>query len=117
MILHDAYDTLKRLGLVANHMSFSTDYLNKGPRYFDDLTCSRRAPSVAALLSLFVRFRAIADACTANPSLAAQASEVAAQASKVWVELERRSCSLLPTKRRRPAPIRVVEGSGAASGS
>lgn len=103
MILHDAYAALKRTGLVANHADYSVCYLNKGPRYFDHLVCSRRRPAVDALLSLFVRTRAIADAFGAAPSLAAPAAEMAALADAVWAELERRCCSLLPAKRTRSA--------------
>ena len=117
MILHDAYATLRRLGLVVNHAAFSTDYLNKAPRHFDDLTCSRRAPSVAALLSLFVRTKAIADALAAVPSLAAQACEMAALASAVWAELEGRSCALLPASRKRRCPARAAEGAPDAARS
>lgn len=106
MILNDAYTTLKRLGLVSNHAGFSADYLNKAPRHFDDLTCSRRPPSVAALLSLFVRVRAIADAFAAAPGLHAEASEMDALAGAVWAELERRCVSLLPARRPRPASAR-----------
>ncbi len=105
MILHDAYAMLKRLGLVANHASFSADYLNKARRHYDDLICSGRAPSVAALLSLFVRLRAIADAFSAVPSLAAQASEMTALAGTIWAELERRSCALLPSRAKRPTAV------------
>ncbi len=116
-MLHDVYTTLKRIGLVANHAAFSTDYLNKGSRYFDHLICSRRAPAVDALLSLFIRTRAIADAFAATPSLAAQASKIAALASTVWMELERRSCALLPASRKRPSPARAAQGQRAAAGS
>jgi hypothetical protein len=108
MTLHDAYATLKRLGLVATHAAFSTDYLNRGRRYYDHLICSRRPPAADALLSLFVRAKAIAEAFAADPSLAAQATEITAMANAAWVELERRSCSLLPASRKRPAPARVV---------
>ena len=101
MILHDAYMTLKRRGLVANYAAYSADYLNKSPRYLSDLTCSRRDPSIAVLLSLFVRVKAIADAFGAVPKLAAQASEIGALAAVVWAELERRTCSLLPPRRTR----------------
>ncbi len=103
MILHDAYSALKRLGLVANHAEYSVCYLGKRPRHFDDLVCSRRAPSLAALLSLFMRTKAIADAFAAAPSLPTQASEMATLASAIWAELERRSCVLLPARAKRPA--------------
>ena len=76
MILHDAYATLKRLGLVATHTAFSSIYLSKAPRYYGDLICSKRPPSVAALLSLFMRFQAIADAYRGNPSVAIHAIEL-----------------------------------------
>ncbi len=105
MILHDAYAALKRLGLVANHAEYSVCYLGKRPRHFDDLVCSRRAPSVAALLSLFMRTKAIADAFSAVPSLSAQASDMAALASTIWAELERRSCALLPSRAKRPTAV------------
>lgn len=105
MILHDAYDTLKCLGLVANHATFSTAYLNKAPRYFDDLICSQRAPGVAALLSLHMRMRAIADAFASNPSIAMHAEELDGVAGRIWLELERRCCSLLPSRKHRPTSI------------
>ena len=117
MILQDTYAVLKRLGLVTNHAAFSTDFLNKGARYYDHLICSRQRPAVAALLSLFIRSSAIANAFAARPSLASEASEMAALAEALWAELERRSCSLLPASRKRPAPARVVEGGRAAAGS
>jgi hypothetical protein len=101
MILNDAYAKLRRLGLVADHAAFSTGYLNMGRRYFDDLTCSQRVPSVTALLSLYMRTEAIADAFAANPALTAQACEMATLAHSVWNELEGRSCSLLPARRKR----------------
>ena len=62
MHLRTVYTTLKRLGLVSNHAAFSLDYLNKGARYYDHLICSRRPPSVSALMSLYVRLNAIASA-------------------------------------------------------
>lgn len=114
MILHDAYSALKRLGLVANHAAFSATYLNKAPRYFDDLICSRRAPGVAALLSLYVRVRAVAGAFAGKPSIAMHAEELEGIAHRLWSELERRSCTLLPVVRKRPAPARVIKGVQAA---
>ncbi len=115
MILNDAYAMLKRLGLVANHASFSADFLNKAPRHYDDLICSGRAPSVAVLMSLFVRTKAIADAFAARPSLAAQASEMTTLAGTIWAELERRSCALLPASRKRPSPAAAAQGPHAAA--
>ncbi len=108
MILHDAYAALKRLGLVANHAAFSTDYLNKSARHYDDLVCSGRAPSVAVLLSLFVRVRAIADAFAGSPSVAMHAAELDGVAGRIWSELERRCCSLLPGRDRRTNTIRTA---------
>ena len=113
MILHDAYTALKRLGLIASRAEYSVCFLGKRPRHFDDLVCSRRAPSVAALLSLFMRTKAIADAFAAVPSLATQASEMATLASAIWAELERRSCALLPARAKRPA---AAGGRSGASG-
>lgn len=117
MILDDVYDTLKRLGLVANHTAFAATYLNKAPRYYDDLICSQQAPSVAALLSLYMRVKAIAHAFAENPSLTAQATEMARLACAVWVELEKRSCSLLPARRARPAPVSIIQSVRVGSGS
>ena len=108
MILHDAYAALKRLGLVANHAAFSTDYLNKAPRHYDDLICSGRAPSVAALLSLFVRVRAIADAFAGSPSVAMHATELDGIAVRIWSELERRCCCLLPQRVHRTSMVRAA---------
>ena len=108
MILHDAYTALKRLGLVGNHAAFSADYLNKAPRHYDDLVCSGRAPSVAALLSLFVRIRAVADAFAGSPSVAMHATELDGIAGRVWSELERRCCSLLPGRDRRTGMFRAA---------
>src|SRR4051794_28836190 len=102
MDLHATYSTLKRLGLVSNHAAFSLDYLNKGPRYLDHLICSGRPPSVPALMALYVRVNAIASA-RAYPMLPELAQAI-------WDELAQRSCSLLPPKRKRPAPTRVIEG-------
>jgi len=102
MVLHDAYEVLRRLGLATTHAAFSAGYLNKGARYYDHLICSRKPPSVAALLSLFIRVKAIADAFAAHPSLSHEAIEMAALADRLWTELERRCCSLLPSGRKRP---------------
>ena len=102
MVLHDAYAALRRLGLVNTHAAFSTGYLNKGARYYDHLICSRKPPSVAALLSLFIRVKAIADAFAAHPSLSHEAVEMATVAHGIWTELEWRCCSLLPSGRKRP---------------
>ncbi len=103
MVLRDAYVALRRLGLVNTHAAFSTAYLNKGARYYDHLICSRKPPAVAALVSLFIRSKAIADAFAAHPSLLHEAAEMAAVAHGIWTELERRCCSLLPERRKRPA--------------
>jgi hypothetical protein len=108
VILHDAYATLKRLGLVATHTTFSSIYLSKAPRYYDDLICSKRPPSVAALVSLFMRFQAIADAYSGSPSVAMQAMELNSIARRIWIELERRCCSLLPDHKRRRTASRAV---------
>ena len=108
MILNDAYAALKRVRLVANHAAFSTAYLNKGPRYFDHLVCSRKRPAVDALVSLLARIRAIADAFSATPSLEAQAAEMAELADALWAELERRCCSLLPERRERSAAAEAL---------
>jgi hypothetical protein len=108
MILHDAYHVLKRLGLVANHAAFATGYLNKRPRYYDDLVCSQRPPSVAALLSLYVRVRAIADAFAGRPPIATHAEELNGIARRTWLELERRCCSLLPDRKHRPCTVRAA---------
>jgi hypothetical protein len=105
VILHDAYDTLRRLGLVTNHSAYAAGYLNKRPRYYDDLICSQRPPSVAALLSLYVRVRAIADAFADKPSIAMHATELDGIARRIWLELERRCCSLLPDRKHRPTTI------------
>jgi hypothetical protein len=110
MPVHDVYAALKRLGLVANHASYSTEYLNMGPRYYDHLICSRRAPAATALLSLYVRVSAIADAFAAKPSLMMEVGQMKGLARVVWLELEQRSCALLPARRRRPAPTRVIQG-------
>jgi site-specific recombinase len=110
MVLHDAYAALRQIGLVSSHAVFSTGYLNKGARYYDHLICSRKPPAVAALLSLFVRINAIAKAFMANPSLTARASDMAKLARAIWAELEQRSCALLPANRKRPAPVRAVQG-------
>src|SRR3954453_20672978 len=101
MDLQTAYSTLKRLCLVSHHAAFSLDYLNKGARYYDHLICSRREPSVSALMALYVRLNAIAAVrrCPQLPHLA----------EAIWAEVEQRSCTLLPPKRKRPAPTRVVE--------
>ena len=108
MILHDAYAALKRLGLVGNHAAFSADYLNKAPRHDDDLVCSGRAPSVAVLPSLFVRVRAIANAFAGSPSVAMHAAELDGIAGRIWSELERRCCSLLPGRDRRAGTVRAA---------
>ena len=117
MILHDAHAALKRLGLVANHAAFSADYLNKAPRHFDDLICSGRAPSVAALLSLFVRTKAVADALAGSPSVAMHATELDGIAVRIWSELERRCCSLLPGRDRRTGMVRAATRPHAAAAS
>ncbi len=106
MVLHDAYAALRRIGLVNTHAAFSTAYLNKGARYYDHLICSRKPPAVAALVSLFIRSKAIADTFTAHPSLSHEAAEMAAVAHGIWTEVERRCCSLLPARRKRPAAYR-----------
>ena len=108
MILHDAYATLKRLGLVATHTAFSSIYLSKAPRYYGDLICSKRPPSVAALLSLFMRFQAIADAYRGNPSVAIHAIELDRIKHQIWMELEQRCCSLLPRRKHCPAASRAA---------
>jgi hypothetical protein len=87
--------------------------MNKASRHFDDLTCSRRAPGIAALLSLFVRVRAIANAFAAAPRLEGQAAEVGALAGAVRTELERRSCSLPPAGRTRRRPAWAARGARA----
>src|SRR3954471_703837 len=96
MDLRATYSTLKRLGLVSNHAAFSLDYLNKGARYYDHLICSRRSPSVAALTALYVRLNAIIASREYPP--------LPELAQAIWAEVEQRSCSLLPPKRKRPAP-------------
>jgi hypothetical protein len=117
MPVDDVYSALKRLGLVANHAAYSTDYLNKGSRYYDHLICSRRMPAATALLSLYVRVSAIADAFATKPSLMMEAGQMKGLARVVWLELERRSCALLPARRRRPAPTRVIQGVHVGAGS
>ena len=102
MDVHNAYSKLKQLGFVANHAAFSVDYLNKGPRYYDHLICSRRQPSLSALMALYVRLNAIA---SARPH-----PELPKLVRAIWAELEQRSCSLLPVNRYRPAPAWVAEG-------
>ncbi len=117
MILHDAYTALKRLGLVGNHAAFSADYLNKSARHYDDLVCSGRAPSVAVLLSLFVRVRAIADAFAGSPAVAMHATELDGIAVRIWSELERRCCSLLPGRNRRTGTTRPANRPHGAAAS
>jgi hypothetical protein len=117
MVLHIAYAKLRRFGLVTSHSSFSSDYMNKGARYYDHLICSRKPPAIAALLSLFVRLRAISEAFAATPSLTTQASELSALSSAIWEEMERRSCALLPANRSRPSPTKVIQGKRASWGS
>ncbi len=102
--------TLKRMGLVKNHATFSVEFLGRGQRYLADLTCSGRPVAVGALLSLFIRINAIADAFAATPSLSRQATELRELAAAIWAELERRTCALLPARRIRPAPSRVLQG-------
>src|SRR3954471_18743124 len=99
MDLRATYSTLKRLGLVSNHVAFSLDYLNKGARYYDHLVCSRRPPSVSAMMSLYVRLNAIISA-REYPMLPELAQAI-------WAELAERSCSLLPSVRRRPVTHHV----------
>ncbi|TDH63304.1 hypothetical protein E2C06_08010 [Dankookia rubra] len=99
MILENAYNTLRRLGFLKNHATFSTEFLNMGARYYDHIICSRRPASFAALLSLFVRVKAVADGSTT-----VQASEMDALASAIWAELEGRSCALLPARRKKSFP-------------
>jgi hypothetical protein len=109
MILHSAYATLRRLGLVANHAAFSTGYLNMSALYYDHLICSRRPAALNALLSLFMRVKAVSDAFATKPHLAPQSAELAALASAIWAELEWRSCSLLARGSRGGAmPARAV---------
>ena len=103
------FTDLKRLGLVANHAAFSLDYLNKGPRYFDDLRCSDWQPSVSALVSLSVRLRAIADTCGHGVVMEHREGELRAMAGVVWLEIEERSCALLTAKQRRRAPVRGLQ--------
>ena len=110
MLITETYALLKRRGLVANHVAFSLDYLNKGPRYYDHLLCSRQTPAIAAMMSLFVRVSAIADALTASPALTMHAAEISELVSAIWEELKRSSCGVLPLSRVRPFPTRVIQG-------
>jgi hypothetical protein len=109
-VLENSFMTLKSMGLVTNHATFSVEFLGRGERYLADLMCSGRPVAVGALLSLFIRISAIADAFAATPSLSKQATELRELAAGIWAELELRTCALLPAGRKRPAPTRVVQG-------
>ena len=115
MNLLQVYITLKHHKLVSNHIAFSIDYLNKGSRYYDHLICSRKQPAVASLLALYMRVNAIATALATSSGSNSHAAELNDLASAIWMELERRSCALLPANRKRPAPARVTQGAIPAS--
>ncbi|WP_144404575.1 DUF6626 family protein [Belnapia sp. F-4-1] len=99
-ILNEALAVLKRVGFVKNHAGFSEDYLNKGPRYYDHLVCSRTEPSISALVSLFIRIRAIADGFVRVQ--AGPAAEMETLAGALWTEIARRCCAVLPQRAKRP---------------
>ena len=115
MNVYEIYTMLKRSKLVANHLAFSVDYLNKGPRYFDHLICSHRRPSISALMALYIRVNAVATALTTSSALNSHVVELKDLAHAIWMELEQRSCALLPANRKRPAPVRVIQGAVASS--
>ena len=55
-ILHEAYDMLFRERVVRSHNRFSTDFLNKSPRYMSWLSANnnRHEPSIEACVALYV---------------------------------------------------------------
>jgi hypothetical protein len=55
-ILHEAFDMLFRERVVRSHNRFSTDFLNKSPRYMSWLSANnnKHEPSIEACVALYV---------------------------------------------------------------
>ena len=57
-ILDEAFYELNRFELASNHCHFSTEWLNKSPRYYSMIRSSGREPSVDALVRLAANLKA-----------------------------------------------------------
>ena len=109
MVLNEAYDLLKRLNLIRSHRDFSTDFLSRRPRHYDDLICSKRKPSPAVLASLAVRLDEVSVRVKYDPRAAQQAAELDQLVGRTFAELRNSFVTVLPRKRpamNRPAFLR-----------
>lgn len=100
MILEDAFKLLKRYDLIHSHREFSTDFLSRRPRHYDDLICSGRQPSPAVLASLALRLGEVAHPKRHDPGAAQQVAELVLLLARTFVELRKCFVTVLP--RRRP---------------
>ena len=57
-VLQEAYEELRRQKLVFHQTDFSTNWLNKSPRYFSMIKATRREPSVDTLARLATNLKA-----------------------------------------------------------
>jgi uncharacterized membrane protein YccC len=101
MPLKSAYEYLRHLNLTRSHREFSTDFLNRRPRHFDDLVCSRRQPSPAVLASLAVRLGDVAHQKRRDPDAEQQVAELERLIVCTFAEL--RKCFVTTLPRKRPA--------------
>lgn len=101
MILRNTYEYLQHLKLVHSHRDFSTDFLSRRPRYYDDLICARRRPSPAVLACLAVRLGELAAPMRRDPHAGERLGELDALIARSFVEL--RKCFVTALPRKRPA--------------
>lgn len=99
MILNEAYYYLKQLNLTRSHRDFSTGFLSRRPRHYDDLICGRRQPSPAVLASLAVRLDEVTVRMKYDPSAAQQVAELERLLERTFAELRKSFVTALPRKR------------------
>jgi len=62
-ILEETFQELNRHGLTDSHNEFSTNWLNKSPRYMSMIRASGRRPSVDAMARLAANLKHHTDTC------------------------------------------------------
>ncbi len=108
MLLENAFRYLKRAKLVSSHGEFSTDFLGRRPRYYDDLVCARREPSAAVVANLAMRLSDVARRLKRSPDASVDAAELEQMIASAFAELRKRFITVLSRNRpamNKPAPL------------